>query len=347
VALAQSSVAGGGEPAHELVDERGRRLPLLGERLVAGRSAQCDIPLSDELASRRHFQLQRTPAGWQIEDLNSTNGTSLNGRRLPPGVPVPVALSDRITVGRTSFVMQRSAVSSQPSAISDQRSVIGESANRRIGGLAVRSPQSAIRNPSIPLWQWIISGLVVAAILMLAYGAFQPWVRIEVQLDFGGIGGGELLNQGLSLLNGVLQDVFKKPPLVTANAVEISGMSSYGWLTLLAACITGLMAVLDLVLRLKRSALPGIVYVAVALLPGVVLATDLQRFMHLGSLPILFGVNLLDVFQGASKILEPKVVPLGGLYLTALGLTLLTIAGILRAILPALSRDPRPASRRA
>jgi hypothetical protein len=336
VALAQSAAAGGGEPAHELVDERGRRLPLLGERLVAGRSAQCDIPLSDELASRRHFQLQRTPAGWQIEDLNSTNGTSLNGRRLPPGVPVPLALSDRITVGRTSFVMQRSAMSYQPSAISDQR-------------LAVSPPPGSRTGPgqsSIPLWQWIISGLVVAAILMLAYGAFQPWVRIEVQLDFGGIGGGELLNQGLSLLNGVLQDVFKKPPLVTANAVEISGMTSYGWLTLLAACIAGLMAVLDLVLRLKRSALPGIVYVAVALLPGVVLATDLQRFMRLGSVPILFGVNLLDVFQGASKILETKVAPLGGLYLTVLGLALLTIAGTLRAILPALSRGPRPASRR-
>jgi hypothetical protein len=342
VALAQSSAAGGGEPAHELVDEQGRRLPLLGERLVAGRSAQCDILLSDDLASRRHFQLERTPAGWQIEDLHSTNGTSLNGRRLPPGVPVPLALSDRITVGRTSFVMQRSAMSYQPSAISDQRLAVSPPPGSRTG-----PGQSSIvnRQSSIPLWQWIISGLIVVAILALAYGAFQPWVRIEVQLDFGGVAGGELLNQGLSLLNGVLQDVFQKPPLVTANAVEISGMSSYGWLTLLAACSAGLMAVLDLALRLRRSALPGIVYIAVAVLPGVVLATDLQRFARLGAVPILFGVNLLDVFQGVSKVLEPKVVPLSGLLVTVIGLALLTIAGILRAILPAVSRGPRPASR--
>jgi hypothetical protein len=177
---------------------------------------------------------------------------------------------------------------------------------------------------------------------MLAYGAFQPWVQIQVRLAFEGIAGGEMLTGALSLLNGVLQDVFKKPPLVTANAVEISGMSSYGWLTLLAAGAAGLVAVVDLTLRLKRSALPGIVYVAVALLPGVVLAADLLRLTRLGTVPILFGVDLLDLFQGATKILEPKVVFLEGLYLTIIGLALLTGAGLVRAILPALSRGRRP-----
>jgi len=349
VALAQPPAAGGGEPMHELVDDRGQRLSLVGDRLVAGRSAQCDIRLSDELASRSHFQLQRTPAGWQIEDLRSTNGTLLNGRRLPPGAPVPVALSHRITVGHTTFVMQRSAISHQPSDSSDQR--IGESANRR---MAV--PQSAIRpgpvpewgrgnsQPAIPLWQWLLAALVVAAAALLAYGAFQPWVRVQVRLTFEGVAGGELLTKGLSLLDGVLQDFLKKPPLVTANAVEIAGMNSYGWLTLLAGCVAALMAALDLALRLKRSALPGIVYLLAALLPGVVLAGDLQRFMRLGSVPILFGVNLLDVFQGASKIMEPKVTPLTGLYMTAIGLALLIGVGVLRSILLALTRKSRPTS---
>jgi hypothetical protein len=339
---------------HELVDERGQRLPLVGERLVAGRSTQCDIRLSDELASRSHFQLQRTPAGWQIEDLHSTNGTLLNGRHLPPGAPVPVALSDRITVGHTTFVMQRSAVSQQPSAVSGQ-----PSANQPAGESAIRHQQLARgqpapgvgqvssivnRQPSIPVWQWIVSAVIVAAAALLAYGAFQPWVRVQVRLTFGGVAGGELLTKGLSLLDGVLQDVLKKPPMVTANTVEISGINSYGWFTFVAGCAAALMAALDLALRLRRSALPGIIYVLSALLPGIVLAGDVQRIMRLGTIPILFGVNLLDVFQGASKIMEPKVTPLTGLYMTAIGLALLLGAGLLRSILPALSRRSRPAS---
>ena len=331
---------------HELVDDRGQRLSLVGDRLVAGRSAQCDIRLSDELASRSHFQLQRTPAGWQIEDLRSTNGTLLNGRRLPPGAPVPVALSDRITVGHTNFVMQRSAVSHQPSAVSGQPPANQGMAGPPRPGARAGPGQSSIRNPqsAIPLWQWIVSALILAAAALLAYGAFQPWVRVQVRLTFEGVAGGELLTKGLSLLDGVLQDFLKKPPLVTANAVEIAGMNSYGWLTLLAGCVAALMAALDLALRLKRSALPGIVYLLAALLPGVVLAGDVQRFMRLGTIPILFGVNLLDVFQGASKIMEPKVTPLTGLYMTGIGLASLLVAGVLRAILPALARRSRPTS---
>jgi hypothetical protein len=346
VALEQSRAAGGGEPIHELVDERGQRLSLVGERLVAGRGAQCDIRLSDELASRSHFQLQRTPAGWQIEDLGSTNGTLLNGRPLQPGVPVPVALSDRITVGHTTFVMQRSAVSREPASRGPRpgEPAVYESANQRIGRPA--RGQSAIATPqsATPLWQWIVSALILAAAGLLVYGAFQPWVRVQVRLTFDGVAGGELLTKGLSLLDGVLQNVLKKPPMVTANSVEISGINSYGWFTLVAGCVAALVAGLDLALRLKRSALPGIVYILSALLPGVVLAGDIQRFMRLGTVPILFGVNLLNIFQGASKIMEPKVTPLSGLYMTAIGLGLLLSAGLVRSVLPALSRGSRSAS---
>jgi hypothetical protein len=351
VALAQSPSPRQGEPLHELIDERGQRLPLVRERLVAGRSVECDIRLSDEFASRRQFKLTRTPAGWQIEDLYSTNGTSLNGRRLQPGVPVPLALTDRITVGHTSLVMQRSLVGPRPAPHEPRGSEhdVDRSASQRAGGSA-RSEYAMANRPypetarsAIPLWQWILSALIAVAAALLVYGAFQPWVRVQVRLAFEGVTGGELLNSGLALLNGVLQDVFKKPPLVTANAVEISGTNSYGWFTLLAGCVAALMAVLDLGLHLKRSMLPGIVYLLAALLPGVLLAGDVQRLARLGTIPILFGVNLLDIFRGASEILEPKVTPLAGLYMTAIGLALLLGAGLLRSTIAALSRRSIPA----
>jgi hypothetical protein len=336
---------------HELVlrmesGGREQHLPLAGDRLVAGRSAQCDIRLDDELASRRHFMLEQTPAGWQITDLGSTNGTLLNGRRLPPQVPVPLALSDRITVGRSTFVMQR-AVAPDGSDIASSQSAVPvpqQPPRAQVPQPAIRNivPQkSRDRRSIIPPWQWVLSAVLLVAVLLLAYGAFQPWVRVQVRLSFDGVTGGQLLTDALSLVDGFLQSFMGKPALITNNSVDIGGISSYGWLTLLAACAAALILVLDLALRLARSALPGIAYIVASLLPAVVLIADFQRFTRLGSVPILFGINLLDVFQGASKILEPKVELLTGLYLTLIGLALLVLMGVLRAILPALSAGRR------
>jgi hypothetical protein len=42
--------------------------------------------------------------------------------------------------------------------------------------------------------------------------------------------------------------------------------------------------------------------------------------------------------------MEPKVTPLTGLYMTAIGLALLIGVGVLRSILPALTRKSRPTS---
>lgn len=50
-----------------------------GEGLVVGRSHACDIPIVAERASRRHAAFLPVEGGHQISDLDSTNGTLLNG----------------------------------------------------------------------------------------------------------------------------------------------------------------------------------------------------------------------------------------------------------------------------
>jgi predicted component of type VI protein secretion system len=47
--------------------------------LVIGRDARCHVALSDETVSRRHARLLFRDGRWIVHDLNSTNGTTVNG----------------------------------------------------------------------------------------------------------------------------------------------------------------------------------------------------------------------------------------------------------------------------
>lgn len=57
------------------------KLPV-GQMIVAGRSPNCEIVLSDSNVSRGHFAISREPDGFYIEDLHSKNGTRVNGVKI-------------------------------------------------------------------------------------------------------------------------------------------------------------------------------------------------------------------------------------------------------------------------
>ena len=52
------------------------------QRLIVGRGEECDVRLDGLLISNRHAAVSITPSGLTVEDLNSTNGTYVNGRRI-------------------------------------------------------------------------------------------------------------------------------------------------------------------------------------------------------------------------------------------------------------------------
>jgi adenylate cyclase len=60
----------------------GRRVPLAGDAVTLGRGLENSVVLADTEISRRHARLQRLPQGWLLIDLNSSNGTRLNGIEL-------------------------------------------------------------------------------------------------------------------------------------------------------------------------------------------------------------------------------------------------------------------------
>ena len=58
------------------------------ERVVVGRSHDCDLPVSAARASRRHAEIVPGANGHILRDLGSTNGTTLNGAPFPDETPL-------------------------------------------------------------------------------------------------------------------------------------------------------------------------------------------------------------------------------------------------------------------
>jgi Nif-specific regulatory protein len=74
-----------------------------GSLITIGRDASNLIVLTDDRASRRHCQLCQHESTWKLRDLNSRNGTSLNGVKVT-GERV-LADGDVIRVGRTELLL--------------------------------------------------------------------------------------------------------------------------------------------------------------------------------------------------------------------------------------------------
>lgn len=73
------------------------RYPLEGRRWTIGRAGDAEVHLDHHTVSRRHAELRLCPLGrWWIHDLDSTNGTLLNGRRVTSEALAP---GDEIGVG--------------------------------------------------------------------------------------------------------------------------------------------------------------------------------------------------------------------------------------------------------
>lgn len=77
-------------------------LEWVGERdaIVIGRDTRCDIVVSDESVSRRHARLIFRDGTCIVQDLQSTNGTTVNGKRVGRS---QLQRGDRLRLGRQTF----------------------------------------------------------------------------------------------------------------------------------------------------------------------------------------------------------------------------------------------------
>ncbi|MDQ3932878.1 MAG: DUF3662 domain-containing protein [Actinomycetota bacterium] len=77
--------------------KQGAEVKLDDARLLAGRHPDCDIELDDPTVSRQHAAFVRRGGDWWVIDLESTNGTRVNGADATEHVLQP---GDRIELGQ-------------------------------------------------------------------------------------------------------------------------------------------------------------------------------------------------------------------------------------------------------
>jgi hypothetical protein len=102
------------EPAHEesaATPSESARLAWQGgsavidaEVTVIGRAGDCDVRLEDPNVSRRHAEIRRVGRGFSLVDLDSTNGTLVNGQ---PVAETALMDGDVIAVGTTRLTFER------------------------------------------------------------------------------------------------------------------------------------------------------------------------------------------------------------------------------------------------
>lgn len=130
---------GGGDP-----------IPLLNKSLVVGRAESCDVVLRFPNVSSRHCMLTCNQGYWFVTDLDSSNGTKVNGsrvlrKRLDPG--------DKLSVAKHVYDVRYSPVEigavGPPPADEDEVSQIMNASLLQRAGLQRQRPDAVARKKRV------------------------------------------------------------------------------------------------------------------------------------------------------------------------------------------------------
>lgn len=89
-------------PSPYLTDPGGEEHQLPGMSATIGRATDCDIVIASKSISRENTRIRREGRRWMVEDLESTNGTYLNGERVIQSMILRDG--DSLAVGDVSFI---------------------------------------------------------------------------------------------------------------------------------------------------------------------------------------------------------------------------------------------------
>jgi pSer/pThr/pTyr-binding forkhead associated (FHA) protein len=130
-----------------------------------GRGANSDVRLTDESVSEIHAKIQRRGDGWYAEDMNSTNGTWVDGSRITGERRLEGAPDIRFGGVKLRFIpagMSEEALSARASR---------PAAAERPRGAATTDPRQTATTPqggsSKLIWAILVLLVVVAVLFVL------------------------------------------------------------------------------------------------------------------------------------------------------------------------------------
>ena len=74
-------------------------------KITLGREYDNDVVVDNKLASRHHAVIQKIRDAYFIKDEKSTNGTFVNGKRIPEDKYFRLNKGDKITIGTMNLVI--------------------------------------------------------------------------------------------------------------------------------------------------------------------------------------------------------------------------------------------------
>jgi pSer/pThr/pTyr-binding forkhead associated (FHA) protein len=103
----------------------GKEIPVRRARFVIGRSTECQLRLNGNLISRRHCVILLKDERIVVEDLGSTDGTFVNGRKISVIEPQELNHGDHLAVGPMEFEVHISGAigSRQPEVSTTEKTI--------------------------------------------------------------------------------------------------------------------------------------------------------------------------------------------------------------------------------
>lgn len=120
-----------------------------------GQGPQNDVILDDDTVSTHHARLEYVDGGWRLTDLESKNGTTVDGVKLAPGVPTPLPKNAEVTFGAHRLIFL------------PDPGVDADAAAATYTPAAARTPLAERSAFRLPLWLFVAILLVVAILVTL------------------------------------------------------------------------------------------------------------------------------------------------------------------------------------
>lgn len=135
----------------------GEELPVHAPVISIGQDPQNDLVLEDDSVSRNHAKLEFKMGSWLLTDLNSTNGTAIEGVKITAGVPTPLAYASTVRFGGVKLQFREVEDADPEAARATFREA--EPEDTVIGG-----------GFRLPLWIFLLILIVLALVAYLVIG---------------------------------------------------------------------------------------------------------------------------------------------------------------------------------